>query len=102
MLILGVRCCAGWSCVRRKPLAWKGLRNSSKAIEGYLGGLELLVDEENPVVRTNVTPFDHARDKVSLFAFSRAAPNTVIGRPTFVVVAGLISFLELAAQDVVD
>ena len=66
----------------------EGFAEFNKGYRELLEDWGLMVDGQNPVARTNVAPFDHAPDEVSLFAFSHTAPNADIGRPTFVVAGG--------------
>lgn len=71
-----------------KAFSMEGFSEFNNGYRGLLEEWELMVDRQNPVARTNVAPFDHAPDEVSLFAFSHTASNPDIGRPTFVVAGG--------------
>ncbi len=74
----------------RSPAAFsmEGFSEFNKGYRELLEEWRLMVDGQNPVARTNVAPFEHAPDEVSLFAFSHTVRNTEIKRPTFVVAGG--------------
>jgi hypothetical protein len=71
-----------------KAFSMEGFAEFNKGYRQLLEDWGLMVDGQNPVARTNVAPFDHAPDEVSLFAFSHTVPNADMGRPTFVVAGG--------------
>ncbi len=85
---LGREALCGVELRSQEAFSMEGFSEFNKDYRKLLEKWGLMVDGKNPVARTNVAPFDHAPDEVSLFAFSHTTPNTDIGRPTFVVAGG--------------
>ena len=84
-----------------KAFSMEGFSEFNKGYRKLLEDWGLMVEGQNPVARTNVAPFEHAPDEVSLFAFSHTAPNAEIGRPTFVVAGGGEVRGSLCAENIV-
>ena len=84
-----------------KAFSMEGFSEFNKGYRKLLEDWGLMVEGQNPVARTNVAPFDHAPDEVSLFAFSHTVPNVEIGRPTFVVAGGGEVRGSLCAENIV-
>ena len=84
-----------------KAFSMEGFSEFNKGYRKLLEDWGLMVEGQNPVARTNVAPFDHAPDEVSLFAFSHTVPNVEIGRPTFVVAGGGEVRGSLCTQNIV-
>jgi len=85
---LGREALCGVELRSQEAFSMEGFSEFNKGYRQLLEDWGLMVDGQNPVARTNVAPFDHAPDEVSLFAFSHTASNPDIGRPTFVVAGG--------------
>jgi hypothetical protein len=69
-----------------RPFTFEGFAEFNRGYQNILTDWALLVDEQNPVARTNVVPEVYPPDEPVLFAFSYTAPqDDPIDLPTFVV-----------------
>lgn len=69
-----------------RPFSFEGFAEFNQSYQHILAGWELLVEERNPVARTNVAPVVQAPAQPSLYAFSYTAPAA--GSPPTFVIAG--------------
>lgn len=81
------------------PLTFDGFAEFNAGYRALLQSWKLLVDDDNPIARTNVAPVVAAPREPSLYAFAYTAPG-VTPRPTFVV-AGSGEVDELVAERII-
>lgn len=67
------------------PFSFEGFMEFNKSYVAILTAWGLLVDEHNPVARTNVAPIVEPPARPALYAFSYTVPHSMSERPSFVV-----------------
>ena len=68
-----------------QPLAFAGFAALNAGYRDTLAAWDLLIDGDNPIARTNVSPAAAAPSEPSLFAFSYTLPTDAAPAPPFVV-----------------
>jgi len=77
-----------------KPFSFEGFAGFNEGYRDLLSGRDLLVNDHNPVARTNVAPELQAPHEPSLYGFSYATASNGLRVPVSFVIAGAGDLIE--------